>query len=203
MNIRTARVAPEKAVFRPVLPLRSLPGLPESKMASSYALLLKRPEWQKKRLEILNDRGWACESCDDTESTLHVHHRAYIKGRKPWEYDEDQLEVLCEACHEAITAENVRLACILSRIATHDLETVIALLSTFFTEDEVDYSPIAEPLARTILVLIKELRAHVSLVALQQIVDQIRSVKEAPGCIHDVQMKLTSKPYLMRRGIKA
>lgn len=29
MNYQAARVAPEKTVFRPVLPLRSKPGFPE------------------------------------------------------------------------------------------------------------------------------------------------------------------------------
>jgi hypothetical protein len=61
---------------------------------------LRDPRWQKLRLRCLERSEWKCEHCDSGEKTLHVHHKRYIKGRKPWEYDADQLEVLCESCHE-------------------------------------------------------------------------------------------------------
>jgi hypothetical protein len=66
----------------------------------SYYEKLKDPRWQKRRLEALSAADWRCELCYDNESTLHVHHKAYIKGKEPWDYDADQLAVLCEACHE-------------------------------------------------------------------------------------------------------
>lgn len=93
-----ARVAPEKAVFRPALPMSFLPGISEMQMAT-YFEKLKDPRWQKKRLEALARYYWTCERCGDTESTLHVHHRQYFKGREPWEYEVGQLAVLCEDCH--------------------------------------------------------------------------------------------------------
>lgn len=65
----------------------------------TYAEKLKDPRWQKKRLEILDDRGWACEWCCDKEKTLHVHHVLYLKNLNPWEYDNKYLRVLCETCH--------------------------------------------------------------------------------------------------------
>ena len=67
---------------------------------SEWASQYKHPSWQKKRLEALELHGFECENCGDKETTLHVHHRKYIKGRKVWEYDADELEVLCEPCHE-------------------------------------------------------------------------------------------------------
>lgn len=66
----------------------------------SYAELLRRPEWQRKRLEIMKRDGWACRRCGDEKSTFNVHHRRYFKGRAPWEYDGDDLVTLCEFCHE-------------------------------------------------------------------------------------------------------
>lgn len=33
---------------------------------------------------------------------LNIHHKKYIKGRKPWEYDADSLVTLCEDCHHNI-----------------------------------------------------------------------------------------------------
>lgn len=101
----TARVAPKKTVFRPVLPLVLLPGITEMQMAKSYFEKLKDPRWQKKRLEVLESNEWRCERCMDAESTLHVHHRQYFKGREPWEYEAGQLAVLCESCHEATHEE--------------------------------------------------------------------------------------------------
>lgn len=98
-----ARVAPEKAVFRPALPLCSfLPGFTGEHMAKAptYAEQLKHPNWQRKRLEVLESANWSCERCKDTEKTLHVHHRKYVKGRKAWEYGRAELQALCEDCHE-------------------------------------------------------------------------------------------------------
>lgn len=66
----------------------------------AYGIKLRDPRWQKKRLQVLDRAQWRCEACGDTESTLHVHHKPYFKGRDPWEYDNDQLAVLCESCHE-------------------------------------------------------------------------------------------------------
>lgn len=67
---------------------------------SEYTEKFKDPRWQKKRLEILDDRGWACELCCRKEKTLHVHHVCYFKGKDPWEYEDHLLRVLCEECHE-------------------------------------------------------------------------------------------------------
>lgn len=67
---------------------------------ASYWQKLKDPRWQKRRLEILNEAEFACEICGDTESTLHVHHLKYDKGKEPWEYGSEWLACLCESCHE-------------------------------------------------------------------------------------------------------
>lgn len=66
---------------------------------NTYSQLLRDPRWQKLRLEVLSLHKWACDVCGETQSTLHVHHRNYLKGRNPWEYECDQLAVLCEECH--------------------------------------------------------------------------------------------------------
>jgi hypothetical protein len=70
-------------------------------MKTPYFKKLLDPRWQKKRLETLELAEWKCEVCYDAESTLHVHHKQYFKGRDPWEYDVDQLAVVCAACHKA------------------------------------------------------------------------------------------------------
>lgn len=67
---------------------------------TTYYEKLKSPKWQKKRLEILNDRGFVCESCCDDSQQLHVHHKIYKKGLSPWDYPSYNYAVLCESCHK-------------------------------------------------------------------------------------------------------
>ena len=78
---------------------------------AEYAELLKKPQWQKRRLQMLEKAGWKCVECGAEEQQLHVHHRRYIAGATPWEYEDKDLVVLCEACHEkahGIEAERTR-----------------------------------------------------------------------------------------------
>lgn len=111
---RTARVAPEKAAFRPALPLRSSPGLNGTTMPLSYREQLLHPNWQRRRLERLSLSQWKCDACTSAEVTLHVHHKRYVKGRMAWEYDDDELSVLCDPCHQTAHATRellMRLLC--------------------------------------------------------------------------------------------
>ena len=67
----------------------------------TYSEKLKDPRWQKKRLKILERDEFTCQECADSESTLHVHHRYYIRGAEPWEYPDEALQTLCEHCHQS------------------------------------------------------------------------------------------------------
>lgn len=79
----------------------------------TYWEKLKDPLWQKKRLEVLNDRNFRCEVCGSDDTTLHIHHKEYFKGYEPWEYDLNQLAVLCDACHESLhdSFDNLKWIC--------------------------------------------------------------------------------------------
>jgi hypothetical protein len=68
----------------------------------SYQEKLTDPRWQRKRLEILQDRDWTCEECFDTTEELHVHHRVYFPHRDPWDYPDFCYCVLCKTCHEEL-----------------------------------------------------------------------------------------------------
>lgn len=72
-------------------------------MKKEYSDQYKHPNWQKKRLEILQRDDFTCIYCNDKELTLHIHHKIYIKGHKPWEYDNNNFITLCENCHKYIT----------------------------------------------------------------------------------------------------
>ena len=83
---------------------------------SNYYELLKSPKWQKRRLEILQQHNFACSKCKSEENFLNVHHKIYVKGRKPWEYSDHELTVLCEGCHELEHADKDTLNSILANL---------------------------------------------------------------------------------------
>jgi hypothetical protein len=72
---------------------------------TAYQKKLLDPKWQKKRLEILNRDKWVCRMCCDGKNTLQVHHKYYIGGKNPWEYDDHILVTLCSECHEHETEQ--------------------------------------------------------------------------------------------------
>jgi hypothetical protein len=65
----------------------------------TYSEQLRHPNWQRKRLEVMEAAGFQCEECGADDVTLNVHHRRYVKGRMVWEYEGRDLACLCEDCH--------------------------------------------------------------------------------------------------------
>lgn len=142
--LRMARVAPEKAVFRPALPVRSEPALNGATMQTklTYKEQLLHPNWQRKRLEMLAASNWKCSGCGGTDTTLHVHHKRYIKGRMAWEYDIYELIVLCEKCHATEHSDGGLLQTINDGMET---SKIVALLcgfnhnSDWFEREDIDH----------------------------------------------------------------
>jgi hypothetical protein len=73
----------------------------EKTLAMTYSQQLADPRWQRRRLERLSLADFSCDECGSRSEQLHVHHRHYFKGRKAWEYDDQELQVLCKPCHSA------------------------------------------------------------------------------------------------------
>lgn len=67
----------------------------------TYKEQLAHPKWQIKRLKILERDNLTCQICGDTETTLHIHHKAYDKTyqTKAWEYPDSNYMTLCSDCH--------------------------------------------------------------------------------------------------------
>ncbi len=86
---------------------------------SSYSQKLRDPRWQKKRLEVMQYRDFCCEICGDSESTLNVHHKQYLKGYEPWDYHAEQLACICETCHKEY----------------HDLPDILSLICSYLPID--------------------------------------------------------------------
>lgn len=92
-----------------------------SRNGLSYAEKLKDPRWQKLRLEILERDAFTCQNCDSTTTTLHVHHRRYLKGKDPWDIPVEYLVTLCEACHQEVAESEERILDCLTMINVRDL----------------------------------------------------------------------------------
>lgn len=94
----------------------------------------KHPEWQKKRLEILDKAEWCCQKCYSSEDELHVHHRRYIKGRKVWEYSANELIVLCEQCHKETHKDQDDLKELIASLHPEAIRDVIMIFSGYAIE---------------------------------------------------------------------
>lgn len=99
----------------------------------SYGDLLRDPRWQKKRLEMLDAAGWKCKTCGSGEKTLNVHHRKYRSGAKPWEYENTELDVLCEDCHAALHRLRPRLDAVLENLTSPQLMHVLGYAQTILS----------------------------------------------------------------------
>lgn len=66
-----------------------------------YNRLLKDKRWKEFRLKVMSERSDKCECCGGTH-ILQIHHTFYISGKMPWEYDIDDMRVLCKKCHQRI-----------------------------------------------------------------------------------------------------
>ena len=97
------------------------------------------PRWQKVRLRIMERDSFECSACGDKESTLHVHHKKYDKGKRIWETEDKDLITLCENCHERVEqfvqsmrmigdtiifVENISFEPVLISDCYHDLMTI-------------------------------------------------------------------------------
>lgn len=91
----------------------------EYKKEMTYLQDLLNPKWQKKRLRIFERDKWTCQICSNKKKTLAIHHKKYIKGKKPWEYPSKLLTTVCQPCHDFIYNEETirkRLAYLESKI---------------------------------------------------------------------------------------
>lgn len=101
-------------------------------MAKSYRSQYLDPRWQKKRLEALNEAKFSCSVCKKTDQTLHVHHNQYITGRDVWDYETNQLTVLCEPCHGELHSKSDLLNEVISRVSLVDRRVAAFLVAGYF-----------------------------------------------------------------------
>jgi len=102
-----------------------LPVADEGMRMSEFFDQYKRPEWQRKRLEVMEAADFTCQECESAEKTLNVHHTFYLKGKKPWEYPTESLQCLCEDCHSERHTQAAELKLLLGEISSVDIYCVL------------------------------------------------------------------------------
>jgi len=95
----------------------------------------KDPRWQRKRLEVMEAAGFRCAHCGDASATLNVHHRYYIQGNKPWEYDDCVFTCLCEPCHEKTTALITKLKMCGGLLSQKQLHVLVSIASVLLAAE--------------------------------------------------------------------
>jgi hypothetical protein len=74
----------------------------------TYAELLKTEEWRAFRFQVIVANGCRCNRCGHYSKNgkyMHAHHLQYRRDPRtgkfvdPWDYDLDDMELLCAACH--------------------------------------------------------------------------------------------------------
>lgn len=126
-------------------------------MSNEFFERYKRPEWQKKKAQILDDASYTCRRCSAKNKTMHVHHTHYIKDAMPWEYEDEDLIALCEDCHMIIEAQSLqlrklsgRLFCFYERFRGYMAGLYYALVDSeamVFSKDDPDRSDFIRGLA--------------------------------------------------------
>jgi hypothetical protein len=58
--------------------------------------------WRDRAARFRRKFGNFCQSCRRGDVPIQCHHVNYYPGRKLWEYDDQDLAMLCEPCHKSI-----------------------------------------------------------------------------------------------------
>lgn len=66
----------------------------------TYSQKLKSDQWIEFARRMKENANYSCQVCRRGKVILQVHHWFYEYGREPWEYDQEEVIVLCEGCHK-------------------------------------------------------------------------------------------------------
>lgn len=98
---RTKRQKLIRRILRRSFTAQEIKEIERRKRKEYYNRLLEDKRWKEFRLKVLSERGNKCECCGGTH-ILQIHHTFYISGKMPWEYDINDMRVLCRTCHQKI-----------------------------------------------------------------------------------------------------
>lgn len=86
-----------------------------------------------------------CESCQAADKTLHAHHRIYIKGRAPWEYEDDDLACLCEECHRLWHEKRAELDDAIKYLTPGEFGLIAAYAQQLLRENHPFFRQVKDP----------------------------------------------------------
>lgn len=95
----------------------------------TYAEKLHDGRWWKFRAEFLSrqplgpDGRHYCFNCGyDYVGSLQIHHRRYILDKDPWDYEDSDLLLLCDKCHNFIHKVEERARDLIRGLDSHEAE---------------------------------------------------------------------------------
>lgn len=103
--MRAARVAPEKAVFRPALPMRFLPGLYGAEMDE----IKRKPIRKGVRFEVFKRDGFTCQYCGAHPPGVLLHVDHIVAVAEGGGNDMDNLVTACQPCNIGKGAKDLKL----------------------------------------------------------------------------------------------
>lgn len=74
-------------------------------LGNSYSRELATEEWRSFSASVRSGKGNACHCCRRSDRVTQVHHMFYEWGKKAWEYDHNDVLLLCDHCHKALHEE--------------------------------------------------------------------------------------------------
>ncbi len=100
--------------------------------SKSYAQKLLDPRWSEFRNEFISRHTVEgdppnCASCGES-GAVQIHHRRYHRGREPWEYEDNDLVLICNECHERVHAVAREFGAWLIAIPPHEIHEAQDLL---------------------------------------------------------------------------
>lgn len=108
----------------------------------TYYELLRHPNWQKKRLEVMDAAKFQCVNCGSRDITLNIHHTYYERGKKPWEYPTNSLRCLCEDCHKTEHATRDAVKKIIGGMEPYDIDRMLGFAAAYAARHDDQDRPI-------------------------------------------------------------
>jgi hypothetical protein len=92
----------------------------------TYGEMLLSMHWFAKRSHIIKLAKFECVECGahQEEHQFEVHHRYYLRGRKPWEYPDEALMCVCRTCHAELGMLDDELRYTIGQLTTQQIEQV-------------------------------------------------------------------------------
>lgn len=100
----------------------------------TYREQMRSFEWKEFSAHQIEKADHRCFMCGEDDG-LQVHHLVYRQGRMAWEYDSDEVRVLCRECHTAVHVVADAVWVELLRYEPHALEMILKRLKTEYRGD--------------------------------------------------------------------